>query len=297
MKKALIVLGGLGILALVLYLGVMNHLSGQRADRLQRALMEAEARVLDLEADIQIANDRITELARAGKPSPGTDGSSPAPATNAAPGVPAEAAGGGLLRYAAAGGVGLTNLVRIEGTSSVHDWQVEGHLLGGTAEFPPGFTKVSGTQPNRVPLEARANVFIPVRSLKSIHPDGRPYSDPMDEIMYGKLLAEEHKRLIFTLTSLALTNSPRESGGPVEYEAKGSLLVAGQTNTVTLPVSMVPASDGKLQFTGSVKVKMTDFNITPPAPSAAGVVIRTGDEVTLRFSWWVKPVAGANATK
>jgi len=27
-------------------------------------------------------------------------------------------------------------LVRIEGTSTVHDWQVEGHLIGGSAESP-----------------------------------------------------------------------------------------------------------------------------------------------------------------
>jgi len=46
-----------------------------------------------------------------------------------------------------------------------------------------------------------------------------------------------------------------------------------------------------------VKVKMTDFKITPPAPSLAGVSIETGDEVTLRFVWWVNRVNTGQAAR
>ena len=36
-------------------------------------------------------------------------------------------------------------------------------------------------------MEAKADVFIQVRSLKSIEKDGKPYSDKMDEIMWEHL--------------------------------------------------------------------------------------------------------------
>jgi hypothetical protein len=42
---------------------------------------------------------------------------------------------------------------------------------------------------------------------------------------------------------------------------------------------------------------MTDFGISPPSPSLPGVTIKTGDEVTLKFEWWVKPTQRASAAK
>ena len=88
---------------------------------------------------------------------------------------------------------GLTNLVRIEGTSTVHDWQVEGHLIGGSAELGPGLPTRPGAQALPGVVDAKVSVFIPVRSLKSVEKNGSPYSDPMDEIMYGKLLEPDQQ--------------------------------------------------------------------------------------------------------
>jgi hypothetical protein len=199
------------------------------------------------------------------------------------------------VRYAAFSRAGLTNLVRIEGTSTVHDWQVEGHLIGGSAEFRQGFPTQPGAPAAAGPVEATVSVFIPVRSLKSVEKDGRPYSDPMDEIMYGKLLASARNRITFTLTSLTPKEQPGGATAPFLCEATGNLCVAGVTNAITLPVHVSPDPGGPIQFAGSVKVKMTDFKIEPPSPSLGGVSIKTGDEVTLRFIWWVKRVGEAKA--
>src|SRR5260370_40356835 len=77
--------------------------------------------------------------------------------------------------------------VRIEGTSSVHDWQIEGKIIGGFLEVGANFPTEPGqaVQPGKV--EARAEAFIPVRSLSSIEKDGKPYSTHMDDIVYEKL--------------------------------------------------------------------------------------------------------------
>ena len=36
------------------------------------------------------------------------------------------------------------NKVRIEGTSTIHDWQVESTIIGGTAEIGAGFPLTAG---------------------------------------------------------------------------------------------------------------------------------------------------------
>ena len=78
--------------------------------------------------------------------------------------------------------------------------------------------------------------------------------------------------------------------GCLPVRGDGSLGVAGVTNTVTMPVTVSPKPDGKVQFSGSVNTKMTDFKIIPPAPAVAGGAITTGDEVKLIFSWGVNRI-------
>ena len=86
-----------------------------------------------------------------------------------------------MTTYAARSG----SKMRIEGTSNIHDWQVESPIIGGMIEVGPGFPTEPGQAVTPGKVEAKAEVFIQVRSLKSIEKDGKPYSDKMDEIMCG----------------------------------------------------------------------------------------------------------------
>lgn len=326
MKRALTLLGAIGVTVLITYLAVTRQQAQQRASQLDRALQDAEARVLQLEADIEAAKQRLAELnqarqvarppaspARTGPQAKGASApataqtdiaSAPEPAATLAPPAPLPPAPGGivtppplagpLIRYAARSGP--TNLVRIEGTSNIHDWQVEGHLVGGSAEFGSGFPTGPGAQELPDTVQARVNVFIPVRSLKSVEKNGRPYSDAMDEIMYGKLLESANKRITYTLNSLTLKEQPRAPADPFQYEAAGNLCVAGVTNLITMPVAVLLDPMGRIQFAGDVKVKMTDFKITPPAP-LVGKVIKTEDEVTLRFVWCVQRIGSGQTAR
>jgi hypothetical protein len=277
MKRVLSIIGAIGVIALMAYFIITRHLAQERAAKLDRALMDAEARIIQLEAEVEAAKQRAPESAPTRPASP-----------SVAAGVP-WAAPGPVVRYAALSRAGLTNLVRIEGTSSVHEWQVEGHLIGGSAEFAQGFpARLSAAAAG--PVEAKVSAFIPVRSLKSVEKDGRLYSDAMDEIMYGKLLESANKRITYSLTSLTPKAPPAEGTASLVYEATGSLCVAGVTNIITMPVTVSPDPGGALQFAGSVKVNMTDFKIDPPSPSLGGVSIKTGDEVTLKFVWWANRI-------
>jgi hypothetical protein len=177
--------------------------------------------------------------------------------------------------------------VRIEGTSSIHDWQVEGKLIGGSLEAGAGFPLGPGQALAPGKVEVKADAFIPVRSLKSIEKDGRPYSDSMDDIMYGKLLQSAHPRILYHLDELTMKPAPTGTNTAFEFNATGKLVVAGVTNKISMPVTVLPLGTNKLKIAGRAAVKMTDFGIKPPAPAIALGLIKTGDEVTLSFEWVV----------
>ena len=187
--------------------------------------------------------------------------------------------------------------VRIEGTSSVHDWQIEGKIIGGFLETGANFPSEPGqtVQPGKV--EAHAEAFIPVRSLASIEKDGKPYSTHMDDIVYEKLHEATNKKILFHLTELVLKEPAKSKDTPYVFDSKGELVVGGVTNAISMPVNITPLGDKKLKITGSTMVKMTAFKIDPPAPSLGLGLIKTGDEVKLLIEWMVAQRAPAAAAK
>ncbi len=73
--------------------------------------------------------------------------------------------------------------MRLEGTSNIHDWQVEGKLIGGYIEVDQNFPLEPGKEVKPGKVEIKGEVFVPIRSMSSIEKDGRPYSTKMDDIM------------------------------------------------------------------------------------------------------------------
>ncbi len=165
--------------------------------------------------------------------------------------------------------------VKVDGTSTIHDWTVESKLIGGYIEFDPGFA-FEKAQPGKV--NARVAVLIPVRQLKSD-------KTAMDTVMYDAMKEKEHRRIDYRLTEMTLKEIPKTPDAPFLFDTKGELVVAGVTNPVAMPVTMVRVGADKLKFTGSTSIKMTSFGIQPPAPKVALGLISTGDEVKLSFEW------------
>lgn len=178
--------------------------------------------------------------------------------------------------------------VIIEGTSTMHDWRVEGSLIGGAAKLGEGFPLKPGQSVQPGKMEATVEAVIPITSLRSMK-DGKPYSTKMDEIMQEKLGKPDHKVVAYTLDELTLVKSAGDATSPYEFESKGRLVVAGATNAVTLPVEVTPLEDGRVKFTTSTKLKMSDYKIEPPALTVFGVGIKTGDEVDVRIEWMTAP--------
>lgn len=177
----------------------------------------------------------------------------------------------GAVRYDAVQGGGK---MKIDGTSTVHDWTVEGQLIGGYVEFE-GFD-LDNPKPGKV--VAKASAVIPVRQLKS----GK---SAMDNVMYDAMKQKEHPRIEYRLTEMTLKEAPKAPTDPVVFDATGDLTVSGVTNKISMPVTMQRVEKGKLKFTGVTSIKMTSFGIQPPAPKIALGLITTGDDVKLTFEW------------
>lgn len=177
--------------------------------------------------------------------------------------------------------------VTIEGTSSLHDWKMEGSIIGGAFEVEQSFqsdlslksvASLNGTG------SPTAKIFIPVGSLKS----GK---ETMDNRMKTEMKAKEHPRIEFKLTAMKINGDVPASGSPVRFDTKGDLTIAGVTKPVSLDVAMERLEANKIRFKTAtpVPLKMSDFGIKPPEFGLGGVVslMKTGDDVKVGFEWTV----------
>jgi polyisoprenoid-binding protein YceI len=177
------------------------------------------------------------------------------------------------------------NSVKVDGTSSLHDWEMEGTMIGGFIEFGPGVkldpaqAAVAGIQDNNVP--AKAHSVIPVAS---IHSKADHLPEVMDHLMQEAMKFEQFKTINYTLTELTFKGS-HAAGKPFEFDSKGELVIAGVTNKVSFPITIECLDAAKIKVSGSAPVKMTDYGVTPPAPNFGLGMMKCGDGVKIIFEW------------
>ena len=178
--------------------------------------------------------------------------------------------------------------VKIEGTSSLHDWEMEGSTIGGYIEFGSGVSldkaqaAPGGLQGDKV--EAKVRVLIPV---STIHSKADHLPGTMDDLMQKSMKADEFRTIEYSLTEMTF-KGPHEAGKPFEFDTKGDLVIAGKTNKVTFPVTIEPLDGGKIKAIGTAAVKMTDYGVDPPAPNFGLGMMKCGDAVTIKFDWTLK---------
>jgi hypothetical protein len=182
--------------------------------------------------------------------------------------------------------------MRIEGTANIihPTWQIESPIIAGMMQVGPGFPTEPGQAVTPGKVEAKADAFIQVRSLKSVKEDGSLYSDRMDEVTWEHLKEAQYKKIFYHLSEMTLKEAPKTKDAPYVFEAKGEITVAGVTNKNTMIVNVLPTmekTEKRLEITGSTAVKMTDFKVTPVDINLVIGHITTGDEVKLVFKWIV----------
>jgi polyisoprenoid-binding protein YceI len=184
------------------------------------------------------------------------------------------------------------SMVKIEGTSTLHDWTMESKIVPGSLELDPKVqldsakTAVAGLDGNKLPMKVK--VSIPVRSLKS-------YTTAMDNVYQDAMEEKKFPKIEYSLAELTVKDGEHKPGAPFEFSATGDLVVHGVTNRITMPVTIEPLEGNKLKIKGAVPLKMTSFGVKPPAPKLALGLIKTGDDIKASFEWLV--VRKAEAAK
>ncbi len=176
--------------------------------------------------------------------------------------------------------------MKIDGTATGKTWQVIGKLLAGYFEVEPAWQtdlslkSVTCLGAGKTPPKCK--VSIPIRSMKS---QAAVAPGIMDERMQKEMKAAQFSRIEYWLSEMSIKGDVPASGSPVTFDAKGKLAISGVTNEVSFPITMERVGTDKLKFAGSYKTKMTAFGITPPEFALLGIGLKTGDEVTLTWTW------------
>lgn len=168
-------------------------------------------------------------------------------------------------RYAPAKG----SFVRIEGSSTLHDWTMEGTTINGTITAPPLEQWTNSSAHSEV------TVAIPVTSIKSEH-------EKMDKLMADALKANMNPNIQYKLTEATVA----KSGSNYVLDTKGQLTIAGVTHDVMMQIIGTPQSTGKYALTGQLPIRMSDYHIKPP--TAMMGTIKTGNDVRVTFRWIVE---------
>jgi polyisoprenoid-binding protein YceI len=166
--------------------------------------------------------------------------------------------------------------VKMEGTSTIHDWTVQSTNVGGFIEADSDFPESAIKDPKAA--SPSVQVSIPVSTLKS-------YAEAMDEVMQDHLDMDKYPRIEYRLIQLKPKSAPGATG-PLLFDAVGALTVSGTTRTNTMPVTIERVDKTRIKVAGSTPLKMTDFDVVPPAPRILGMpVIKTGDDIKISFEW------------
>lgn len=146
--------------------------------------------------------------------------------------------------------------LKVEGTSTLHDWEMGTNGATGKAKI-----ELNGRQ---VVSISDLKVAFAVSSLKS----GK---GQMDDIAHETLKAKKYPNISFELKEVQQIT-------PDVIKAAGNLTIAGTTRPVTMVMNYA-VNDGAISFTGAKNIRFTDFKVDPP--KAMFGTIKTGDDLKL----------------
>jgi polyisoprenoid-binding protein YceI len=170
--------------------------------------------------------------------------------------------------------------VKIDGTSSAHDWTVKGQQIDGSVEFliavPNGATAKQITQAILADPKVKADVEIATSSLKSGKKD-------MDKKMYEALKSSANPSINYRLSVVKVISESNPDRTDFQLQTKGELTIAGETRTLDMPMAIEVLDGRQIRITGRTWIKMSDYNIK--RITALGGLIKCGDKVEVKVEW------------
>ncbi|HEX7830556.1 MAG TPA: YceI family protein [Vicinamibacterales bacterium] len=161
------------------------------------------------------------------------------------------------------------SFVRIDGTSSLHAWTMQGTTINGSITAPPIEQWTNAT------AQSEVVITIPVTSIKSEHAK-------MDQLMADALKAKANPAIRYALTSAVLA----KPGETFVLNTRGKLTIAGVTRDVEMQITGTRDANRTYKLTGQLPVRMSDYGIKPPTAMLG--TIKTGNDVKVTFRWVVE---------
>ena len=160
-----------------------------------------------------------------------------------------------------------SNHMKLSGTSSLHDWEMNAHEFTGTAQFD--FRK----DDSQTLVGLNSLTFsLPVDNLKSD-------KNGLDKNAYEALNSDKHKDILYTLVTAKV--SP-EKDQKILIETTGNLTISGVTNEVVMDVYCQVNENSSISCSGTEALMMSDYKVEPP--SFMFGAMKTGDAITLDFT-------------
>lgn len=157
------------------------------------------------------------------------------------------------------------SVITLNGTSTLHDWTMQARSFTTNAQFAVGAN-------NTLDGISGLTLVLPVVNLKS-------EKDGLNENAWETLEYEDHKNIVYKLTSAKVTPA---GGTKYQIAATGNLTIAGVTKPVSMNVTATANADGSFNATGSLPIKLSQFNIE--RPSFMFGTMSVGDAMTLSYN-------------
>jgi polyisoprenoid-binding protein YceI len=156
-----------------------------------------------------------------------------------------------------------TSTLVIEGTSSLHDWEIEAKGIKGSATM---------NAQNELTSISDLTFSVVVKQLES----GK---GAMDKNTFEALKESKYPEVTYKINKI--NKITPVGNNTYKLSTTGDLTVAGTTKPVTMEVNAT-VKGNTVSFDGAYTMKMTSFNVDPP--TAMFGTIKTGDEVTIKFN-------------
>lgn len=154
--------------------------------------------------------------------------------------------------------------IKIDGTSSLHDWDMTSAkaITTLTAQFDG----------NKIQSIKDINFSIKIKDLKST-------KDGLDANAYKALKEPSHPNITFKASSATVTTT---DGVNYTIRASGNMTMAGVTKPTDIVASGKLNSNKSLVITGTKKLDMTTWGVKPPSFMMGAM--KTGKDVVLTFN-------------
>ncbi|HSH50457.1 MAG TPA: YceI family protein [Bacteroidales bacterium] len=156
----------------------------------------------------------------------------------------------------------------VEGTSSIHDWEMEANDLKST-----------------IVLRFNDNELLDIEKVEFSSPAENVLSDNslMNSKSHKALKAGKYAEITFHLKSV---NRLNVSGKSVSGQIVGVVRIAGVSKTIQVNFSGKINPGHLFSISGSVPLKLADFDIDPPTAMLGA--LKTGDNIKINFKFLYK---------